>query len=143
MKIIIFCSCILSIFLINNSTSLHGQEDFPPPPPLESSAPPPAPSTAPAGPEVKSEQLKWPDTIELSETQTDLAQTSNKAVLALFSNSKKITQDTNEQLNKMSKSYEDFSKKFDDINSQIDSFLQETAFLEGKAKEQTSPSLPK
>lgn len=158
MKIIWFFCCIAFATIATvHQLSLQAQEtDAPPPPaPIEAAppAPTPAPATtdkaaaekpaAPAAPDVQAEQLKWPDTIEISETQKVLSQTSNKATLALFNTSKKSIKDADEIFNKIAKSYDDCSKKLDDINAKIDNFLQEAAFKEGKSKEQITPSIKK
>ncbi len=85
-------------------------------------------------PPVLPEQLKWPDTIELSETQRGLSQTSNKIIIGFFDSSEKILRTANEQLAAISKTYDDISKKFDQINNQIDTFLQNSSDSAGNIK---------
>ncbi len=166
MKIINLVWVFVGILCIGHSISLSAQDAFPPIPtdfppmelppaatplptdiapqqPLAQIGSAPAPGLSIPAPDIQSDQLKWPDTIELSETQDSLAKTGNKAMLTLFNNTEKITKGANEKINMMTKSYEDFSKKLDSVNTQIDKFLQETAFITGKVKEQTSPSLTK
>lgn len=93
---------------------------------------------APTAPDIQPEQLKGPDILELSEEKKGLVATSNKQIIATFKDAENVTTQASDVLNTMAKTYDDTSKKFDDINTQIDSFFQDTAFSEGKVEEQVA-----
>ncbi|KKQ49301.1 MAG: Collagen-binding adhesin [candidate division TM6 bacterium GW2011_GWF2_38_10] len=110
----------------------------------------PLPTTPPAGsplspstlttptPQEASTQLKWPDTIELTEETKPISTTSNPTILKHFQEAKKIKKETKKTIKKLADHEKTLFDTYNEMNTAIDNFLQESSFIQGKITKQIS-----
>lgn len=114
------------------------QETLPlPATPVAGSPLSPAPLSTPTTQEA-STQLKWPDTIELTEETKPISKTSNPTILQHFQEAKKIKKDTKKIIKELTEQEKALLDNHNSINSSIDNFLQESSFIQGKITKQIS-----
>lgn len=103
---------------------------------------PPATPDAPTAPEtplLQSEQLKWPDTIEVGEDMQGLVQTNNPKIIALYKQAEKATNDCFKKGEEITKSCNLLSEKLEATNGQLDTFFQDITYQKGKIEETFTP----
>ncbi len=92
------------------------------------------PLTAPA-PEVKPEQLKWPETIEIDEGKESTAKTSNPDIMKLFKKVNAALDKMSSVIDQMLKARTDLYQKFFEQDAKLDDFFQQTQFSTGAIQE--------
>ena len=152
-------SCSFSTFFIYGQDTTPTAESTPPPTPAPEATATPAPtpdaSAAPAAapaadaatatpspaaetPPVPAEQLKWPDAVEIEKSK-DIVASNNKNITALFSKAEDLLKQISTQMNALPKSYDEYNKKFEETNTQVDDFIQKISFEKGKLNELVNP----
>ena len=95
----------------------------------------PAVPAAPAG-EVKSEQLKWPETVEFDEEKKPLLVAQDKqAVKNLFAQAEKINEQIEQVVNACAKMRGECERKYENIDAMLDSFYQSYATDKGRIEQ--------
>lgn len=95
-----------------------------------------APVPAPAvGGEVKSEQLGWPDTIEVSEVPQGIAQGGAPGIGQAFKDAEKSIQTASLLVQDLTKKREALHTQFFELDARLDEFFQNTTFTLGKVQE--------
>ena len=87
-------------------------------------------AAAQAGPEVKAEQLKWPDTIELTEKQAGLS--GGPAMKALMQSCDESLNQINQAVTAITQTQSDVLVRYTDISNQLKEFYQMIGFQQGQ-----------
>ncbi len=91
-----------------------------------------AAAPAAAGGDVKSEQFKWPTTIELDETKKTLNPTKNQKITELANEAEQASQKLETTIQNIYEIKKNLSQVFAETTNQLDSFLQEASYKKGK-----------
>jgi len=92
------------------------------------------PAAGPAAPaaEIPSTQLKWPETVEVTEDKPALLQIANPQIASIFKQAEKLREQMSDDLAKMLTLRADLYNSFYDLDATLDEFLQTASFSEGQ-----------
>lgn len=80
------------------------------------------------------DQLKWPDSIELTEGQGDVVKSDDPKIVALSKKASQLADQLKDLANKIKETADKVNQEFTRVNGVLDDFYQRIGFDEGKVK---------